>query len=125
MASILVTRRIPASAVAMLRQAGDVEVAEQGLDRESLTKRAAGKAALVCVMTDRIDAALLDAAGASLRIVATVAVGYDNIDVAAARERGVLVTNTPDVLTGSVAEFTWALMLAITRRLSESERLVR
>lgn len=60
-----------------------------------------------------------------MKVVANVAVGYNNIDVAAARARGVTVTNTPDVLTDSVADFTWGLILAITRRLSEGERLVR
>jgi len=88
-------------------------------------RRVAGKNAIVSLMTDRIDQAVLDAAGRSLKIVANVAVGYDNIDVQAAKARGVIVTNTPDVLTGAVAEFVWALILAIARRLGESERLVR
>jgi glyoxylate reductase len=61
----------------------------------------------------------------NLKVVANVAVGYNNIDVAAAKAHGVIITNTPDVLTDSVADFTWALILAITRRLSEGERLVR
>src|SRR4029077_12865490 len=60
-----------------------------------------------------------------LKIVANVAVGYNNIDVPYARSRGVIITNTPDVLTDSVADFTWALILAITRRLSEGERVIR
>jgi glyoxylate reductase len=71
-----------------------------------------------------VDRALLDA-GRDLRIVANAAVGYNNIDVAAARERGIVVTNTPDVLTEATADFTWALILGITRRLGEGERLVR
>jgi glyoxylate reductase len=79
---------------------------------------------LVCVSTDRIDATAIDAAS-HLKVIANVAVGYDNIDVAHARARGIVVTNTPDVLTESVADFTWALILAITRRLAEGERLVR
>src|SRR5262249_10929527 len=89
-----------------------------------LTSRIADKDALVCLLTDQIDAALLDAAP-GLKIVANVAVGYNNIDVAAARARRIVVTNTPDVLTDSVADFTWALILAITRRLAEGERLLR
>jgi glyoxylate reductase len=84
----------------------------------------AGTRALVCVSTDRIDAPTIDAAS-NLKVIATVAVGYDNIDVPHARARGIVVTNTPDVLTDSVADFTWALILAITRRLSEAERVVR
>ena len=80
--------------------------------------------ALICVLTDKIDGEVLDAAPA-LKIVANIAVGYDNIDVAAARSRGVIVTNTPDVLTEAVAEFTWALILGIARRVAEGDRLIR
>jgi glyoxylate reductase len=89
-----------------------------------LLKRIAGADALVCVSTDRIDAPAIDAAP-HLKVIANVAVGYDNIDVAHAASRGIVVTNTPDVLTESVADFTWALILAITRRLAEGERLIR
>jgi glyoxylate reductase len=81
--------------------------------------------ALVCLLTDTIDAEVFDSAGPGLRIVANVAVGYDNIDLATARARHVAVTNTPGVLTGSVAEFTWAMIFAVTRRMGEGERLVR
>lgn len=91
---------------------------------EELRARVAGKRALVCLLTDRIDRELLEA-GADLEIVANVAVGYDNIDLAAARERGIVVTNTPDVLTDAVAEFTCGLILAVTRRIVESDRVVR
>jgi len=91
---------------------------------DALRARIAGADALVCVSTDRIDAAAIDAAP-RLKVIANVAVGIDNIDVAHARARGIVVTNTPDVLTESVADFTWALILAITRRLAEGERLVR
>jgi glyoxylate reductase len=89
-----------------------------------LRRRIAGADAVVCVSTDRLDAPAIDA-GSNLKVIANVAVGYDNIDVAHARARGIVVTNTPDVLTDSVADFTWALILAITRRLSEGERVVR
>jgi glyoxylate reductase len=89
-----------------------------------LRTRIAGTDALVCVSTDRLDAPAIDAAS-NLKVIANVAVGYDNIDVTHARSRGIVVTNTPDVLTDAVADFTWALILAITRRLSEGERVVR
>ena len=89
-----------------------------------LRTRIAGTDALVCVSTDRIDAPAIDAAS-HLKVIANVAVGYDNIDVAHARARGIVVTNTPGVLTESVADFTWALILSITRRLAEGERLLR
>jgi len=84
-----------------------------------------GAAALVADPTVPIDAPVLDAAGPSLRMVANFAVGYDNVDVAACRERGVVVTNTPDVLTNATAELAVTLMLAAARRLGEGERLLR
>jgi glyoxylate reductase len=91
---------------------------------EELRARVAGKTALVTMLTEQIDRAVIDA-GSALKVVANVAVGYNNIDVPYARSRGIIVTNTPDVLTDSVADFTWALILAITRRLGEGERILR
>src|SRR5207237_2042202 len=91
---------------------------------EELRARAGGADALVSVLTDTIDRHVVDAAR-RLKIVANVAVGYNNIDVPYARSRGLIVTNTPDVLTDSVAHFTWGMILALTRRMSEGERLVR
>jgi lactate dehydrogenase-like 2-hydroxyacid dehydrogenase len=124
-APILVTRRLPSSALAILREAGEVEVSDVAMEPAALQQAARGRTAIVSLLTDRITAEVIAAAGPSLKIVANVAVGYDNIDVAAARAHGVIVTNTPDVLTNSVAEFTWGLILAITRRIGEGERLVR
>ena len=126
MPSILVTRTLPSSVLAKLSTAGDVEVYEgDGLiSPAELRSRVAGKQALVSMLTERIDSAVVDA-GTQLKVIANVAVGYNNIDVGHARSRGVVVTNTPDVLTESVADFTWALILAITRRLSEGERVLR
>ena len=92
---------------------------------DELKRRVQGKQALVCLLTDPIDGARPRCRGPDLKIVANIAVGYDNIDVAAAKARGVVVTNTPDVLTEAIAEFTWALILALTRRRPEGERLVR
>jgi len=94
------------------------------MPHEELLARVADKDAVVCMLTDRIDKSVIDAA-ARLKIAANVAVGYNNVDVPYAKSKGVIVTNTPDVLTESVADFTWALILAITRRLSEGERLLR
>lgn len=125
MPSVLVTRRLPARVTAPLEEIASVEAGpREGWPREELLARAAGAAAIVSQLTDRIDRELIEAAP-SLRIIANVAVGYDNIDRAAARERGVIVTNTPDVLTNAVAEFTWALILAVTRRVAEGDRAVR
>lgn len=125
--SVLVTRRIPGSVLEQLREHADVDVHEgpDDLPRAELLRRVAGKNALVPVLTNRIDGELLDAAGRGLRIVANIAVGYDNVDLAAAAERGVVVTNTPDVLTEAVADFTIALVLGVTRRVAEGDRLVR
>ena len=125
--SVLVTRRLPSSVIARLEETCDLDVhsGSTAISRQELLARIAGKHALVCLLTDPIDATVLDAAGSSLKVVANVAVGYNNIDVAACRARGVVVTNTPDVLTNACADFTWALILAVTRRLGEGERQLR
>jgi glyoxylate reductase len=91
---------------------------------EELRERIRDKQALLSAITDRVDDALLDAAQ-ELRIVANFGVGYEHIDVAAAKARGVIVTNTPDVLTDATAELTWALILDAARRITEGDRLVR
>src|SRR3954468_7804592 len=124
--NIFVSRKLPSSVIAKLETAGHVEVyaGNGAITPDGLRQAVVGKQALVTMLTEQVDAALLDA-GKDLKVVANVAVGYNNIDVAAARSRGVIVTNTPDVLTESVADFTWALILAVTRRLSEGERVVR
>jgi glyoxylate reductase len=123
---VLLTRRIPASVHSKLEAGSSVELYDgpTPLTTDELVRRLQGKQGLVCVLTDPVKADVLNAA-ASLKVVANIAVGYDNIDVGAAQSRGIVVTNTPDVLTQSTAEFTWALILAVTRRLSEGERLVR
>jgi glyoxylate reductase len=123
---VLLTNRIPSSALARLEEACDVDVhrGEAELTPAELLERVKGKQGLVTVLTTIVDRAVFDAAPA-LKVVSNIAVGYNNVDVAAARERGIVVTNTPDVLTESSADFTWALILGITRRLSEGERLIR
>jgi glyoxylate reductase len=124
--SIFVTCSLPASVLAKLQAAGTVDVytGDATLSPAELRLRVADKQVLVCLLTDAIDSQVFDAAP-WLKIVANIAVGFNNIDVARARARGIIVTNTPDVLTESVADFTWALLLSITRRVSEGERLVR
>jgi glyoxylate reductase len=124
--SVLLTRRVPSSVLAPLEAQHDVEVyrGDGPIPRGELLERVRGKDALICVLTDRIDDELLDA-GARLKVVATIAVGYDNIDVAAVRRHDVIATNTPDVLTDATAELTWALILGIARRVVEGDRLVR
>jgi glyoxylate reductase len=122
---VLLTRRIPSSAFEKLEARCDVDLNDQGsLSPDELKRRLADKDGLICVVTDKITPDLLDA-GAKLKVVANIAVGYDNIDVPAARSRGIVVTNTPDVLTEAVAEITWGLIFSITRRIVEGDRLVR
>jgi glyoxylate reductase len=93
--------------------------------RLEVLTRVAGKDALICLLTEKVDRELLDAAGPNLRIVANVAVGYDNIDVPACTERSVAVTNTPGVLDETTADFTWTLLMGVARRLVEGDRLAR
>jgi glyoxylate reductase len=124
---IVVTRRIPEPALELLRTADEVRLSphDRPLTRDELHEAVAGADALITLLHDPIDAELLDAAGPKLKCVANVAVGYDNIDVAAATERGVVVTNTPGVLTDSTADLAIALILMVTRRLGEGERVIR
>ena len=122
---VLLTRRIPSSAFEKLEARCDVDINDQGsLSPDELKRRLADKDGLICVVTDKITPDALEA-GAKLKVVANIAVGYDNIDVPAARSRGIVVTNTPDVLTEAVAEITWGLIFSITRRIVEGDRLVR
>ncbi len=123
--TVLVTRRLPSRVIARLQERFEVDVHDsEGLTPDELRDRVREADALICVLTDRVDASVIDAAH-RLKIIADVAVGYDNIDVAHARSRGIVVTNTPDVLTEAVAEFTWGLILSVTRRITEGDRLVR
>lgn len=126
MTSTLVTRRLPSSVLDKLRRIGAVDLysGDAAIPRDELLVRIADKDALVCLLTDAIDRTVIDAAP-RLKIVANVAVGYNNIDIPYARSKGIAITNTPDVLTEAVADFAWALILAITRRVSEGERLTR
>jgi glyoxylate reductase len=126
-ARIVVTRRIPDPAIELLRGAGSVWVSpvDRPLSTEELHRAVADGDAVVTLLHDRVDDAFLDAAGPGLRIVANVAVGYDNVDVPACAGRGVVVSNTPGVLTEATADIAFALILMATRRLGEGERLIR
>ena len=122
----LVTRLLPEAGLARLAEAYEVDVNRDDvpLCTEEIARRAVGVTALLTLLTDRVDATLLDACP-SVRIVSNVAVGFDNIDVVAASARGIWVTNTPDVLTETTADLTWALILGSARRIGESERYLR
>ena len=126
MPTVLVCRRLLPAGLALLEEAG-CEVREGGLDAtpERLRELAVGCDAIVADPSVPVDAALLDAAGAGLRVVANFAVGYDNVDLDACRERGVVVTNTPGVLTDATAELALALTLAAARRINEAEAGLR
>lgn len=122
---ILVTREIPAAGTNLLK-GYDVAVLGEGVpEREALLEAASGASAILSTVTEAVDAELLDAAGDALKVVANMAVGYDNVDVDAATERGVAVTNTPGVLDETTADTAFMLLLAAARRLGEAERLLR
>lgn len=124
---VLVTRKLPSKVISRLEEQCDVDlyVGENAISRDELLSRVKGKHAIICLLTEPIDGAVLDAAGPQLKVVANVAVGFNNIDLEACRARKVIATNTPDVLTNACADFTWGLILAVTRRLGEGERFVR
>jgi glyoxylate reductase len=124
---VFLTRRLPGRVRNDLERSFTLRVhdAESPPSRAELLAGARGSAGLVTMLTDRVDAELLDAAGPALRVVANYAVGTDNIDLREAADRNVVVTNTPDVLTVPTAELTVALMLALARRVVEGDRLLR
>ncbi len=124
--TVFVTRQLPAPVMNRLSQSCDVHVGTMAgeLSREALLAGVREADGLVCLLTDRIDREVIEA-GTKLRVIANVAVGYNNIDVATAQQRGIYVTNTPDVLTDATADLTWALILAVTRRIVEADTFLR
>jgi glyoxylate reductase len=126
MKSILVSRGCEPDALALIPK--DIEVdcngAEEALPRQDLIARLKGKHGLICQITDTIDDGVL-AASPNLKVVSNIAVGYNNIDVAAAKRRNIVVTNTPDVLTETTADFAWALLMAAARRVVEADLYAR
>lgn len=125
--SLYVTRLLPAPVMTVLRERY-VLLSDPTEDRQAtadeLRRGFAEADAVICTLTDRVDDALLSNA-TRLKIVANYAVGYNNIDVAAATRRGIVVTNTPDVLTDATADLTWALILAVARRVVEGDHWAR
>ena len=126
-APVLVTRRLPEEAIARLTASCEVTLwqEERPMPRARLLADSAGKAAIITLLSDRVDDELLEAAGAGLRIVANYAVGVDNVDLAACSRRAVMVANTPDVLTEATADMAWALVMAAARRVAEGDRVLR
>jgi glyoxylate reductase len=125
---IYVTQPIPPAGLEVLRRAYpdfQMNPEERVLARPELLAQVRGCDALITLLTDKIDAEVLDTAGPQLKVVANMAVGYDNIDLAAATARGVMATNTPGVLTDATADHAWALLFAVARRIPESEKFLR
>ena len=124
--AILISRLLPGPAVDLARSRAEIDAyaVDGAMPRAELLARLAGKRGLICVISEVIDQALLDACP-DLRVVSNVAVGFNNVDVAACTRRGVVVTNTPDVLTDTTADFAWALLMATARRVVEADRYLR
>src|SRR5437016_2669059 len=124
--SILVSNVLPAEALGIIPREVTVDYndTEAGLSKTELIARLRGKDGLICHIISKIDDEVL-AAAPTVKVVANVAVGYNNIDVVAARRRGVVVTNTPDVLTETTADFAWALLMATARRVVEADHFAR
>lgn len=124
---VFVTRPVPDRGLDVIKNFCDADVWTDELppSREVLLERVRGVEGILSLLTDRIDGEVMDAAGPQLKVVSNQAVGFDNIDVAAATQRGIPVGNTPDVLTDATADFAFALMMAAGRRIVEGERYVR
>lgn len=126
MFKVFVTRIIPQEGLEMLRKECHVEVfpLDRPITREELLEAVKDKDGLLCLLSDRVDKEVMEA-GRNLRVISNYAVGYDNIDIEEATKRGIIVTNTPGVLTEATAEMAWALLFSVSRRIVEGDRLVR
>ena len=125
---VFVTRIIPDKGLAMVRQHGwDIEVWQDPLPPpyEVLLQKVKGLDGLLCLLTDKIDANLMDAIGPQIKVISQMAVGFDNIDVSAATQRGIPIGNTPGVLTDATADFAWALLMSAARRVVEGDKFTR
>ncbi|MFP3903800.1 MAG: 2-hydroxyacid dehydrogenase [Armatimonadota bacterium] len=123
---VFVTRLIPDAGLDQIREECDADVWEEQMPPEKsvILERVVGCDGLLCLLTDDIDAEVMDAAG-DLKVISNYAVGYNNIDVDAATERGIPVGNTPGVLTDTTADLAWALLMSIARRIVEADKYVR
>jgi glyoxylate reductase len=124
---VFVTRVIPDKGLDLVRQFCDVDLWQSELppSREELSHHTHGVEGLLCLLTDQIDGEVMDKAGPQLKVISNHAVGFDNIDVPAATSRGIPVGNTPGVLTDATADFAFALLMAVARRIPEAERYVQ
>ena len=124
---VFVTRIIPDKGLELLHEAAEVEVWPEELPPpyEVLLEKVKGLDGLLTLLSDKIDAPLMDTAGASLKVISQMAVGVDNIDISAATGRGIPIGNTPGVLTETTADLAWALLMAAARRVVEGDKFVR
>ena len=124
---VFITRTIPDKGIEIIKDSCNVDVwlEDRPPSREELLQHLQGVDGLLCLLTDKIDAQVMDAAGSQLKVISNLAVGFDNIDIHAATARGIPVGNTPDVLTDATADFAFALIFSVSRRLMEGERYVR
>jgi len=122
---VLVTREIPEAGLEPLEGFDVTVLAEGPPGRDELLEAARGIDGVLCTLTEQMDAEFMDVAGDDLKVIANMAVGFDNVDLDATKERGVVVTNTPEVLNETTADTAFMLLLAAARRLGEGERLVR
>lgn len=125
--NVYVTRMLPQSAIDLLTEHCEVEINpdDRVLTREELIEKVKGRDAVLCLLTDTIDGEVFDAAGPQCKIFANYAVGFNNIDLKAATQRGVIITNTPGVLTDATADIAWALLFSTARRIVESDKYLR
>ncbi|AZR74413.1 D-glycerate dehydrogenase [Anoxybacter fermentans] len=123
---ILVTRKIPEAGLKLLKERFEVEINphDRNMTKEEIIDAIKDKDGLLCLLSDPITAEVIDAAP-NLKVIANYAVGYNNIDVQTATERGIMVCNTPGVLTEATADLAWALLMAVSRRIVESDHYVR
>lgn len=124
---VFVSRIIPDDGLEKIHQVADAEVWQEETPPpyEVLLEKVKGVDGLVCLLTDQIDGDLMDAAGDQIKVISQMAVGFDNVDVAAATERGIPVGNTPGVLTDTTADFAFTLLVSAARRVAEGERYVK
>ena len=123
---VLVTRNLPGTALARLKKFAEVElnIEDRDLSKAEIMKLGFDKDAIITMLSNVIDAEVI-AACPKLKIIANYAVGYNNISIEQATKRNIYVTNTPDVLTNSTADLTWALMFAVTRKIVEADKFTR
>ena len=125
---VLLTRKIPKPAIDFILENNidlEINTEDRVLSHTEIKEKVKGKDGLICLLTDPIDAEIMDAAGAKLKVIANYAVGYNNIDVKEATKRKIPVTNTPGVLTETTADLAFSLLLSIARRIVESDKYTR